>query len=158
MFEAGSLHYFINEWRRFTSDPVILDIVAGCHLVIKVDDINHLLSGELEYVFNDIEKSFISEEINKLLELKVIKVTQRMENQVISPIFLRPKKTGDYRMVLNLEKLNKHIPYKHFKMENFEQAIQLVNEGDFLASIDLKHVYYSVRIAEEQQRFLCFTW
>ena len=43
-------------------------------------------------------------------------------------------------------------------MENFEQAIRLVNEGDFLASIDLKHAYYSVRIAEEQQRFLCFTW
>ena len=54
MFEAGSLSYFINEWRKFTSDPVILDIVAGFHLDIKVDDINHLFSGELEYVFNDI--------------------------------------------------------------------------------------------------------
>lgn len=135
-----------------------MDIVEGCHLDIKVDDICHLFSGELEYVFNEKEKGIISEEINKLLELKVIKVTQRKKDQIVSPIFLRKKKNGEYRMVLNLEKLNKHIPYKHFKMENFEQAIRLINEGDFLASVDLRHAYYSVKIAEEQQRFLCFTW
>ena len=29
-------------------------------------------------------------------------------------------------MILNLEKLDKHINYKHFKMENYEQAIRLV--------------------------------
>ncbi|XP_076069766.1 uncharacterized protein LOC143041642 [Oratosquilla oratoria] len=43
-------------------------------------------------------------------------------------------------------------------MENFEQAIRLINEGDYIASVDLKHAYYSIRIVEEQQRFLCFQW
>ncbi|XP_076058479.1 uncharacterized protein LOC143035496 [Oratosquilla oratoria] len=61
-------------------------------------------------------------------------------------------------MVLNLEKLNNHIPYIHFKMENFEQAIRLINEGDYMASVDLKHAYYSIRIVEEQQKLLCFQW
>ena len=27
-----------------------------------------------------------------------------------------------------------------------------------MASVDLRHAYYSIRIAEEHQRFLCFTW
>ncbi|XP_045126284.1 uncharacterized protein LOC123513278 [Portunus trituberculatus] len=61
-------------------------------------------------------------------------------------------------MVLNIKELNKYVPYKHFKMENFEQVIRLINAGDYLASVDLKHAYYSVRIAEEQQRYLCFKW
>ena len=65
---------------------------------------------------------------------------------------------GGFRMILNLEKLNKHINYKHFKMENFEQAIWLVNKGDYIVSVDLKHAYYSVKIAEEQQKLLCFKW
>ncbi|XP_050693987.1 uncharacterized protein LOC126984394 [Eriocheir sinensis] len=43
-------------------------------------------------------------------------------------------------------------------MENFEQAINLNNAGDYLASVDLRHAYYSVKIAEEQQRFFCFKW
>ena len=125
---------------------------------INVADIGHLLSGELTYCFNLEEQLIIGEEINHLLELKVIEITDRKETQIISPIFLRPKKNGGYRMVLNLKRLNRHIPYKHFKMENFEQAIRLVTAGDYLASVDLRHAYYSVRIAPEQQDLLCFKW
>ena len=105
-----------------------------------------------------MQQGVISGEIHKLLQLKVIKVAHKHPQQVISPIFLREKKNGEFRLVLNLEKLNRYIPYKHFKMENFEQAISLINQGDFLASVDLRHAYYSVKIAEEQQKFLCFTW
>ncbi|MPC72277.1 hypothetical protein E2C01_066576 [Portunus trituberculatus] len=91
VFEAGRLHYFINEWRKITNDPAILDIVTGCHLDIKVDEINNLFSGELEYIFNDTESHIISEEIDRLLKLKVIQVMQRMKGQVISPIFFETK-------------------------------------------------------------------
>ncbi len=80
-------------------------------------------------IFNRVEQLIISKEINKLLELEVIRVTQRQNAQVISPIFLRRKNSG-YRIVINLEKLSDHIPYIHFKMENFEQAIRLINAGD----------------------------
>ena len=43
-------------------------------------------------------------------------------------------------------------------MENFEQALQLLSQGDYMASIDLKKAYYTVKIAEEQQKYLCFRW
>ena len=43
-------------------------------------------------------------------------------------------------------------------MEYFEQAIRLINAGDYLASVDFKHAYYSVKVAEELQKFLCFKW
>lgn len=105
-----------------------------------------------------MEQGIITSEIEKLLELKVISVTVRQAEQVISPVFLRRKKNGEYRMVLNLEKLNLHIPYQHFKMEDFELAVRLINAGDFLASVDLRHAYYSIKIAEEQQKFFCFSW
>lgn len=43
----------------------------GCSILyadtVKVDDISHLFSGELKYIFNEKEKGIISEEINKLL-------------------------------------------------------------------------------------------
>ena len=135
-----------------------MDIVEHCHLDIDVAGLHSLFLSDLEYRFNTLQQEIISGEINKLLNLKVITVTERQTQQVISPIFLREKKNGDFRLVLNLERLNTHIPYKHFKMENFEQAIRLINKGDFLASVDLEHAYYSVKVADEQQRFLCFTW
>ena len=157
-FEAGRLRFFAHEWRNITRDPFVLDIVQHCHFEINSADVAHLFAGEPEYNFSMLEQHIVSMEIAKLLHLKVIKLTQREENQIVSPIFLRQKKNGEARVVLNLSELNNYIPYRHFKMENFEQAISLVNEGDFMASVDLRHAYYSVRIAEEQQKYFCFKW
>ena len=157
-FEAGQLHKYFSEWSKLTNDKFILDIVDNCHLDIDVDCLGHLYNEDIQYVFNKEETVIMQQEIHKLLEIKAIKETYRQDTQIISPIFLRKNKTGDYRIVLNLEKLNEHVAYKHFKMENFQQAIQLVSQGDFMASIDLKKAYYSVRIAEEQQKYLCFRW
>lgn len=61
-------------------------------------------------------------------------------------------------MILSLEKNNEHINHKHFKMGNFEQAILLINRDAYMAFIDLRHTCDSVKIAEEQQKFLCFKW
>ena len=115
---AGRLQYFVHKWLEITKDPVILDIVQHCHLEINVNDIEHLFLRELAYKFNTEQQAIVDQEILKLLELGVIVMTKRSQEQIISPIFLRPKKDGAYRMVLNLSDLNKHIPYKHFKMEN----------------------------------------
>ncbi len=43
-------------------------------------------------------------------------------------------------------------------MENFEQTVRLINKGDFMASVDLCHTYYSIKIVEEQQKYFCFKW
>ena len=107
-----------------TNNPHILDIVAHCHLDINVDDISHLFSEDITYVFSEEESCIVSQEVDKLLDLGVIKLTQRQEGQILSPVFLRQNKDGGFRMILNLEKLNRHIDYKHFKMEDFEQPCQ----------------------------------
>ena len=61
-------------------------------------------------------------------------------------------------MVLNLKKLNEYIPYKLFKMETFENALTLISKGSYMASVDLRNAYYSIQIAEEQQKYFHFTW
>ena len=86
-FESGRLHKFVCEWRQITSDPIILDYVQHCHLNIDVDLIGHLFSDNLEYRFNKMEQAIINAEIKRLLALKVIRITTRHEEQVISPIF-----------------------------------------------------------------------
>ena len=101
-----------------------------------MNDVKHLFSANVEYKFNKVEQDVINSEIHKLLKLEVISVTERQHGQIISPIFLRKKKNGEFRMVLNLEKLNFHIPYIHFKMEDFDLAVKHINAGDYLASVD----------------------
>ena len=55
-------------------------------------------------------------------------------------------------MILNLRELNKFITPHHFKMDTFEMALKLVKQDCYFGSIDLRHAYYSVSIAEEVQK------
>lgn len=61
-------------------------------------------------------------------------------------------------MILNFKKFNENVKYYHFKMDTFESAIQLITKGTFVASVDLRHAYYSVNMAPEHQFFLRFMW
>lgn len=104
-----------------------------------------------------MEDKVVDEEIKKLLEMQVIRVVDHHPEEFISPIFVVPKKNpGEYRMILNLKKLNESIPYCHFKMDTFESVLKLVKPDCYMASIDLRHAYYSVFIAEEDQVKLRF--
>ena len=61
-------------------------------------------------------------------------------------------------MILNLKKLNEKVEYHHFKMDSFEKAVSLIKKNIYMSSVDLRHAYYSVHIAEEHQKCLCFKW
>ena len=143
-----------------TKDPELLDIVRGCHFDVRLNESNLMgfQSRTVPYNFNNVESDAIDKEIAELLKLGVIIKVDQSDNLVISPIFLREKKDGGYRMVLNLKKLNNYIPYIHFKMETFELALNMITSNMFLASVDLRHAYYSVKIAEEQRKYFCFVW
>ena len=156
-FAAGRLAKYVHEWEKLTSDSQILDIVKHCHIDLDLSEFKQS-NDRLQYHFSKNECVMVGEEIKKLLDLDVIIPVQNCEGQILSPIFLRPKKNGEYRMVLNLKKLNEHIPYKHFKMETFENALTLITRGIHMASVDLRHAYYSIKIADEQQKYFRFIW
>ena len=59
------------------------------------------------------------------------------DNEFISTVFLVPKKTGDFRPVINLKPLNQFFEKIHFKMENIRMALNCISSGDFMVSIDL---------------------
>ncbi len=75
----------------------------------------------------------------------------------LSNIFLRPKPTG-VRMILNLKNVNQFIEYHKFKMETLESIIKLMRPNCFMSSLDLSDAYYSVNVATEHRKFLCFPW
>lgn len=150
------MRFYYENWRNITGDPSILDAVHHCHIEF-LDGLNPVQSFCKQSKFNPVEDKVVNEEIKKLLEMQVIKVVDHHPQEFISPIFVVPKKNpGEYRMILNLKKLNESIPYCHFKMDTFESVLKLVKPGCYMASIDLRHAYYSVFIAEEDQVKLRF--
>jgi hypothetical protein len=63
-----------------------------------------------------------------------------------------------YRVILNLGELNEYVIADHFKMDTIKDAVALMYQGCYFASIDFKHAYYSVAVEEKLRDYLAFEW
>ena len=102
------------------------------------------------------ETDFLTKEIDKLLKHGVIEKCQHEPGEVISPIFLREKSDGGFRMILNLKHLNEDVVYRHFKMETLLSIINLVDKDCFMTKVDIRNAYYSIKIDPTFQKYFKF--
>ena len=107
--------------------------------------------------FSKEDKFSINLEIQKLLAKGVITKCEHKTGDYISPIFIRQKPDGSCRLILNPKYLNEDMPCIHFKMETLQSVLSLITPGCYLASLDLKYVYYSVPIHSDHSKFLKFS-
>ena len=135
-----------------------MDIVCHCHIDFWETPRQRQRVTKLENRFLEKERHIIDIQIQEFLQKGIISRSIFQEEQIISPIFLRPKPDGSHRVIFNLKSLYDSVVYQHFKLDTLEKAIQLVRPGCYMASLDLKDAYYSVPIALEQQRYLKFLW
>ena len=140
-FKGGRVAHFCKEWEKNTSDCEVLDIVRGQRIEFDTEPFQN--SPRLQSNFTDApdaERAVIRSEISKLGEKSVIIRTQHEPGEFISSIFVRPKKDGTNRMILNLKDLNQHVQCFHFKMETLIDAIRLMTPNCFMGSVDLKEL------------------
>ena len=152
-FSAGQLKDHVGSWESLTNDQVILDAIKHYHIEFEVNTPVQPSSPK-QIHFSPIEGEIISQEISKLLNKGVLDKTEYVEGDFLSTIFVRPKKDGTYRMILNLKPLNEFVLYHHFKMDTIQTALKLMRPGCFMASVDLKDAYYSVPVAKEDRKYL----
>ena len=153
---AGNLQYHIENWRKLTSDPWILETVTGYHL--EFDSIPKQTGIPKPPPFGGFEKQLIDDEIVTLKSKGASKEVTYCSNEFLSNIILVTKKTGDMRPVINLKPLNVFVQKIHFKMENINTALHTIAPGDYLVSIDLKDAYFSILIFKPHRKFLRFKW
>lgn len=155
---VGGTFLHIDNWRKLTSNPFILDAVTGYE--IEFSETPHDDSSlRHELVFEAVEKLAIDQEIIALLQKGAISRCEHSPGEFISHIFARPKKNSDkLRVILNLKKLNKFVKYNHFKMETLDCVLQLVMRNDWFVSIDLTDAYFSIPIANSSRKYLKFLW
>lgn len=155
-FKSGRLAQFVHCWQRITSDTEILQMVSGQY--IEFDTKPCQTRPPAVKCFSAEENAIISKEVANLLKKAVVVETSHEPGEFISSVFVRPKKDGSHRMILNLKNLNKHVQYNHFKMDTLQSVISLITPNCYMASVDLKDAYYSVPIAVSDQKYLKFKW
>ena len=117
-FKAGQIANCVHQWNMLTSDPEVLDIQFES--ISKQNDI------PLPNLFCQAESEAVAIEIDKLMSKGVIEPCMKESNDFISKIFLRPKKDGSHRLILNLKSLNQNVTYHHFKMDTLHSILKVV--------------------------------
>ena len=154
-FAAGCIGHSLGAWKEITSDREIISTVMG----LKIDFDEPPQQQFLPTCKRPAsEEAVIDLEVKKLLSKSVIEPTGHSHGEIISDVFVRVKKDGGHRMILNLKNLNQYANKLHFKMDTLNTIIKLVEKDCFMASIDLKDAYYSVPIAKSHRKYLRFFW
>ena len=128
---------------------LILSDVLGASIELSANPSQHRLPG---HAFNEHEYPVVHQEIQKLIQKGVIMKVKYSPGQIVSGIFLLPKKDGNIRLILNLKSFNEFVTRHHFKMDSPQAIIKLVTPNCFMASIDMKDAYYSIPVKNEEDR------
>jgi hypothetical protein len=104
------------------------------------------------------QKRKIDNKIEQYLLKGIVEEACPEKGQFISNIFPENKADGDIRVILDLSELNDLITDRHFKMETIEVVKNLVRPGCYMASIDWKDAYYSVKVHKDYRKYLRFIW
>ena len=154
-FKVGRVNAHFAAWKDLTNDRVILSDVLGASIELSANPNQHRLPG---HAFNEHEYSVVQQEIKKLIQKGVIMKVKYSPGQILSGIFLFPKKDGTFRLILNLKRFNEFVMHHHFKMDSLQTIIKLVTPNCFMASIDMKDAYYSIPVKSEDRKYLRFKW
>lgn len=100
----------------------------------------------------------VDSEVKELLKKGAIVQSSSESDEFISTIFIVAKPNGKFRPVINLRYLNEFVHYNHFKQETFSVVLDLLQENDFMAKIDMRDAYFSIPIHDEYQKYLKFSW
>ena len=152
---AARLPHFVHQWREVTSNAWILNVVQyGYKLQFDPDPPPPRPFVPTSY--SPSSSSIIRTLLVEYLDKGAIMVVDIRPDQYVSRIFEVPKKTGDYRLILDLSDLNCFLKKVHFKMEGLPTIASLICLLDFLASIDLQDAFLTVAMHPSCFKYLCF--
>jgi ribonuclease HI len=99
----------------------------------------------------------LRDQVSKLLDKQAIEEVLDGSPGFYSRLFLATKKSGEWRPVIDLSRLNSYMSPPHFKMETVASILQLVTPGQWATSVDLKDAFFHVPVAPRHRRFLRFS-
>nr|CAH7741143.1 unnamed protein product [Callosobruchus chinensis] len=133
---------------------MVLSWIKGLKLPFLKKPIQEIIPREPKW--SSTEKSSIKLCLKRLLNMGAITMVKPCKNQYIANIFLRKKRDGSERVILNLKSLNKFIRTAHFKMEDQKLVSKLLFKDCFLSTLDLKDAYLMLAVHQGHRKYLRF--
>ena len=96
-FKAGQVAAHFTAWMTLTNDKILLSDVLGAAVECIATPVQHKLPHQ---IFSEHEYPIVRQEVHKLLEKRVITKVSPIPGQILSNVFLRPKKDVTHRLIV----------------------------------------------------------
>ena len=154
---GGRLRAFAHRWRVFTGDKLVRSVTsAGFSVRLNPFPPGFSLRRRTRLPRDPHQARDLRSEIDSLLTKRAIIPVPDSPSLLLSSVFLTPKRTGGYRMILNLKPLNTLIDAPRFRMESLSAILPQLSPSDWAISLDLKDAYLHVPIADSSIPLLGF--
>ena len=102
----------------------------------------------------------LTEEVEKMLKMEAIEPLEKPSPDAFlhSMFEVDKKNSTEKRPILNCKPLNKFVRCEHFKQEGLRTVKELLQPGDYMTSVDLRHAYVHVGIAECHRDLFTFEY
>ena len=101
----------------------------------------------------------LDKEVASMQDKMVIRQIDGNTDGAVSPFFARPKaKPGQWRPILSMKRVNKHVRYVKFRMTTVKDIKNWLQEGFYMTSLDLSDAYFSIPLHATVYKFVRFVW
>lgn len=151
----GRLRAHLQSWKAIgATEPVLSLVREGYKLPLIATPKSFFLRNNRSALDN---RSFVAKAIDDLLANHCIDIVDS-QPWVVNPLSVSARDDGKKRLVLDLRHVNTHLYKYKFKCEDVVIAKQLLGEGYYLYTFDIKSAYHHVDIFESHRTYLGFQW
>ncbi|KAH7820352.1 uncharacterized protein MONOS_2257 [Monocercomonoides exilis] len=131
----------LSEWKRIGGDKLVSRGIKARWksplFPISLEERKHRqeFRGTTEMTSNYL--SLLEEELKE----GVVNPIQESEVKWFNPTFMVRKKNGKWRKILDCRILNEEVLGKHFKMDSQETVVELLEENDWMTTLDISSAY-----------------
>ena len=158
---GGRLYHFHKAWEKIKTDQWTQSVIRNRYRIqFRVrPKLSRVVPQFLRRTPTDPEKiRLLESEVQSMLDKHAIEPvsSDHPKSGFYSRLFLVRKKSGGWRPVIDLSRLNRHVITPHFKMETLDSVRLSLRKHDWAISLDLTDAYFHIPIHPKSRRYLRF--
>ena len=158
---GSRLYQFRKAWKNISTDKWTQSVIRnGYRIQFRVrPKLTRVVPQFLRATPSDPEKiQLLQTEVKSMLDKHAIEPVSSCHPKggYYSRLFLVRKKSGGWRPVIDLSRLNRHVITPHFKMETLDSVCLSLRKHKWAISLNLTDAYFHIPINRKSRRFLRF--
>ena len=155
----GCMSAHSRHWQAIGADSWVLSILRDGYCIPFKDSPLPLARTPITfptYRVGSPRALALRQEVEKMLFKDALEIVLDPGPGFYSRLFLEEKVMGGWHPLIDLSHLNEFVLQSLFRMETAAPVLLSVQEGDFLASIDLKDTYFQISVHQSSRKLLRF--